>query len=259
MNNEITEIIFSDAIRDKLLKKEKFKNLIKTYTQKQPSFIDENNEVFWKRKILSENNKDYLTQRRINLVFKEILRHRKLRVLDIGVGQAYLEKLFKTKDAKVSFFGIDIVDIKPKKLFSLGCAKVKNLNRLPLKERSFEAITILEVLEHIKPNNVFAVLRELHRILQNDGILIISVPINENLEKISSYDKKRQGFINPNSHLRVYNKNLIVWELEHCGFKIEKIFEIIAFPKNGNLLTFLNKFLCYWKPNDLVIVARKAI
>lgn len=257
MNSKIKKIISVDKYRSELVDKQHYSDLIKSYFLTQPSFIDENNEKFWNSKICLENGEDYITQRRIRIIYKEIITRRVKHVLDIGVGQAYLEKLFFIKGVKVFFAGVDIVDIKPKYLFKLGCFKIKKITKLPFKNSSFKLITLLEVLEHIKAKYTFSVLHEISRVLDKGGILIVSVPVNENIGKISHYNKSKKGYVNPNSHMRMYHKNLLIWELQKSGFEIENYYEIIAFNKFGNFLNFANKFLNRWESNNLIIIARK--
>ncbi len=113
----------------------------------------------------------------------------------------------------------------------------------------FDAIFALEILEHIPPSKIFNVLEDIKKFLKMNGILIVSVPANEGLEKMNS---------NPSSHVRDYTKELISAELKLAGFDILDIKELYAF-KN---LYFFKKLIAKifkkkWKPNNIIIKARK--
>ncbi len=87
-----------------------------------------------------------------------------------------------------------------------------NLERPPFKDQQFECITILDVLEHAEDPE--AVLRELSRILKNQGIMIVTVPAFKFLW--SHHDEAL-------SHLRRYQKEELKELLENHGFEVDKI------------------------------------
>jgi len=251
-------MISVDERRTKLVLAERYEELVETYNQNYCAFLDQNNKNFWENKILNEVNNDFLTSRRVGIVIREMVRHGGKKLLDVGVGQAYLENRIIQKGLNIPIFGVDIVDpIFYKNLPHFKYRQVKNYKKLPYKNDAFAVMTCLDVLEHIEPKDLFSILKEFYRVLKRCGVLIVSVPVNENLEKISYYSKLHKKYVNPNSHLRDYNKNLISWELNHCGFKVNKIYEIIAFRRFGRLLTLVNTILRKWKPNNLVLLATK--
>lgn len=258
MDEKLLRIISADKERTKLVLEKKYKSLIKTYHEDCESFLDQNTKEFWQTKIFNEINNDFATLRRIEIVIKEIGRCTNKSLLDVGVGQAYLERCIAKRKKKITLSGVDILDeASYKGIPNFEYSRVIDYKRLPFINNRFGVVTCLEVLEHIKPRDVFLVLGELRRVLRKDGTLIVSVPVNENLKEISSYDKQRKKYINPNSHLRDYNKTLISWELSYCGFEVNKIYETVAFKRFGSPLTFINLILKRWKPNNLVLVARK--
>lgn len=56
------------------------------------------------------------------------------------------------------------------------------LNTLPFPDRSFDVLTSIAVLEHVPPAELTTDLREMHRVLKDDGVLIIALPTH-NLPK----------------------------------------------------------------------------
>jgi methionine biosynthesis protein MetW len=96
-------------------------------------------------------------------------------LLDAGCGQGDLYDLIKIKYAEI--YGVDI-DLKAlKRAKTKGYSTVKgdlNKETLPFRNSSFDAVVCLDVIEHlIDPRYL---LKEVHRVLKEGGILIISTP-----------------------------------------------------------------------------------
>lgn len=108
-------------------------------------------------------------------------------VLDLGCGEGFLISLIPSSLPK-RIVGIDISKIalekaketlKDKENVELQWGDAQNLN---LPEESFDKIVCSEVLEHVpQPKKVMI---EMHKVLKNNGLLVISVP-----------DEKRTQFI----------------------------------------------------------------
>ena len=128
-------------------------------------------------------------------------------------------------------------------------ADLLNLNRL-FKPNFFDVILAIEVLEHISPSKLFKLYADIHKLLKTNGKFIITVPINEGLEKMRT---------NPSAHVRDYSSSIIKKELELNGFTIENTFELFAFSKFYPMKQLLSKiFKNRWKPNSLIVIAAKA-
>lgn len=67
--------------------------------------------------------------------------------------------------------------------------------KLPINDASFSAVTSFETLEHVPDGSAFV--RELRRVLTDDGLLILSTPN-------ATYSKRRGGAPNP-FHIREYD------------------------------------------------------
>lgn len=239
-----------DEERTQLLRNGRFEDFANTYkTEVNKQNI--NTPKFWTNLLLKDvSNKDHMMMDRLNIVSK-LVSQQKGSVLNIGVGKGKLEEKLNKLDPNRKIFGLDITlpglhQATKTGKFAPICGSI---TELPIKSGSIKIITILEVLEHLYYDQIFSVLKSVKNKLTSDGTLIISVPINEN------YSSKH----NPNGHLRRYSKEIILEELRLSGFQADKIIELYAFSKQYYFKKFLTnfKYTNRWKPNDLIIVARK--
>lgn len=100
-----------------------------------------------------------------------------------------------------------------KEVYALDIAPQRGVDRLvlgdvtrslPFLEKSFDAVIIAEVLEHLIEDHV--ALMNLRRILRDDGALIVTVPFLHDL---------------PEVHVRIYSPPTIRRLLEACGFQVK--------------------------------------
>lgn len=119
-------------------------------------------------------------------------------------------------------------------------------------KKKYDIFCIFEVLEHISDRDTFSVLKKLFNSLNQDGFMMVAVPLNEPLMEM--YPS------NPNEHVRHYTKELICAELELAGFTIIKTQEFVAFSSHYFLKKLLSKTILRnrWKPNDLLILVQKS-
>lgn len=125
------------------------------------------------------------------------------------------------------------------------------------KEASFDVITLWHVLEHI--HNLDEMIQHFHHLLNENGILVISVPNVDALDRVmyeeywSAYDVPR--------HLYHFNKKTISTLMSRLGFKLENTYPLIFdsyyislhsewYKKSGKIAAILkaikNGFLSNW-------------
>lgn len=247
-----------EKFRQKLAEKKNFSKLIKTYKKYYPELSNSNTGKKWDKlnnAIISEQTYPMAFDR-VNLISKEI-KGSKIRVLDYGFGNGKLEELLWKRSSKnITLYGIDISPKsvqKATKHFPKWSFIKGSKEKLTFNNRYFDFITAMEVLEHINPSQVLSILKIFFRILKDNGKLIVSVPLNEQLEKML------QSGSNPNSHVRIYSPELIVAELKISGFRIIKMKYLYAFHNNYYLKSFITNLFPVFprKPNNLIIVAEK--
>ena len=130
--------------------------------------------------------------------------HPDMKCLDFG---AYLEygKIFNALKCKLYF--VDIV--------ALNVDAAMDIVGLGIKNNCIDLIICYHVLEHVY--NDLQALRELHRILNKNGTLILQVPWDPYRK---TYRKATQSTFNPNNHVREYGYDIIN-KIKKTGFKVK--------------------------------------
>lgn len=231
-------------------------NTLKTMYKKSHKEIEDlNKSHFWDSKLHKVQtliSQDSMTNERVSVAASYIFPDSK-KILDVGVGYGFLEeKLTKNNYYEFEMYGFDISKDAVnnlKKRFD-GNFIVGNIYKIPYNNIFFDVILALEVFEHISPSKIFNVIKDLKKILPKGKTLIVSVPLNENLENMPD---------NPSGHVREYTKELIFAELKMSGFEVIKYKELFAFNAFYRFKSFLQKSILQnkWKPNDIVIQAKR--
>jgi len=141
-------------------------------------------------------------------VVKQMLKHSKARlILDIGCAEGFITNYLSQLQAQV--IGIDI-----DQSLKIAKNKVKNadfiqasITHLPFKDGTFEAATLLEILEHLPNAAINKGIAEVNRVLKSGGTLIVSVPYKE---KITYTRCIHCGKLTPlYGHLQSFDENKI--------------------------------------------------
>ncbi|UYO93967.1 class I SAM-dependent methyltransferase [Pollutimonas sp. M17] len=125
------------------------------------------------------------------------------KVLDFGCGERPFEFYF-------SRFGAQAVacDLQQNRFGTVDVVLDRKAPKLPFEAGTFDAICLFDVLEHIEDD--LALLGELHRILKNDGLLLLSVPFMYRFHEI------------PHDYRR-YTPTGLQFVLTRSGFDVEEI------------------------------------
>lgn len=246
----------AEELRQNLAHKGSLSELRKTYTNGFAEIKDLNKNHFWNKRIVIDRpglKHNPIYQDKVAIVSR-YLRNQKGKLLDVGFGWGVLEKKVKNYSG-LEVFGIDISTeaVRYAKVNLKGEFKTANIFTIPFGDKEFDIVVALDILEHIRPSKVFSAYSEIGRVIKKGGTFIITIPMNEGLENMV----KRGS--NPVSHLRVYTPDLIQAELKLAGYNVVKTEYRFAFRKHYKLKNFAMKFdfLNYWKPNMMVIVAKK--
>lgn len=132
----------------------------------------------------------------------------KKRLLEVGPVKSFQDWLLAFALCNnIEYFSIDIEN-------RAGVRAVMDVKQLGFSDKSFDIIIYSHVLEHIKEDTI--TLGELRRVLQDDGIIFIMVPIDMRREETVEYNEP-----NPKEfgHVRLYGRDFLI-RLRKCGFKI---------------------------------------
>lgn len=243
-----------DKKRDVLARHNRLKEFADTYSSKY-DIENLNTGKYWNNIFENSGNlsaQSPMTKDKIVIIANEIP-YKNISILDLGMGDGFVEEILRERNTKYKLFGIDIskvsIDKANKNLkgeFILG--DVLKINRY-YNRKTFDSILAIELLEHISVSKLFSFYKNIHRLLKDDGKFIFSIPINENLHLMNT---------NPSAHIRDYSFPIIKTELNLNGFEIEKVKYLFAFNKYYFLKKMLSRVLrSRWKPNSLIIVAKK--
>jgi len=195
------------------------------------------------------NDFNYSVRRRCGYAISEIDKHNISKLLNIGSGQGYLEELFFSRKRKnISWTSLDITEYGLNRLKKYPINTVIGFaHDLPFDQNYFDCCVCMEVLEHIPKDMVGKVYTEIKRVLNNNGNLIISVPVFEPVSLIN----------HPVGHVRKYTPREIVSELLSNGFTIEKSRIIFPFDKNIYFKDLISKTFSLRRPSIIFISCRK--
>ncbi len=179
---------------------------------------------------------------RYNFLRKETKKYTKKgnKVLNIGIGLGFLEE-------KLSEDGFEVYALDPSKEVVKNLkaknikAKIGNIENHPFKKDFFDLIVISEVIEHIPKQNLKKAITEIHNILKYQGILIATVPYNENLQDNDTICPKCGNQFHRWGHHNTFKKKAFL-NLFQNNFKIKKI-KIMSFPDWAFSITRLIKAL----------------
>jgi SAM-dependent methyltransferase len=141
-------------------------------------------------------------------------------VLDVGCGTggvaACLAKRYQVFGTDTSPLAVDFC--RKRGLKNIHCG---TLDDAPFSENQFEAILLLDVIEHI--DNDENVLRQVWRLLRPGGFAVITVP---------AYNWLWSRHDDLNNHKRRYTASTLRAPIERAGFRIRKLsyFNCILFP-----------------------------
>lgn len=234
-----------------------FKVLRETYNKNFPEIKNYNTGKLWDEKndrgIIDKNDNPMAFDRYNS--FADLIPNSNINVLNIGVGAGDLEALVLNKKKKLKWYGIDIAEESIRNMsrnFPRGSYIKGNILDFTYKKNFFDICLASEVLEHIPPHKIFKVYENVLHILKKGGKFIVSVPLNEGLEKMV-----KEGY-NPNAHVRTYTEKLIKAELKIAGFNVIKEKKLYAFGKNYFLKSLIARFSFGLKhANNVIITAVK--
>lgn len=160
--------------------------------------------------------------------YKELLNYlinkeQKVRLLDVGCGFGYFLKYCEEQANGWELYGIDIseyaIDFAKKILESVKLMVADANEKIPFNDNYFDIVTMFDVIEHVR--SPYDVLKECYRILKPNGLICITTP---NLNALEKFWKGRSwhGYIDP-THIYLFTPDGLEFLVRRVGFKIETV------------------------------------
>ncbi len=156
-----------------------------------------------------------------NKKYNDLLTKEKINLLHFAP-EVVLYKMFNNMK-NVNYFP---VDLDPEYYESQGL-KIRdkvNMENIQYRDNTFDIIYNSHVLEHV-PNDIRA-MSELHRVLKQDGICVIMVPMSKNVKTFENpqYNtpELRLKYFGQEDHVRIYGKDFKN-RLVSVGFNVEEV------------------------------------
>lgn len=143
-------------------------------------------------------------------------------LLDIGSGAGYFLNYCKKQEFTVKGVEPDL-DTRERSIQQFGLEVYEENALNTFSENSFDVITLWHVLEHI--DNLEMRFHQMHRLLKENGILIIAVP-NPSSFDAKYYERYWAGYDVPR-HLWHFSPDNIMTLTAQYNFKVIKIFPMI--------------------------------
>lgn len=248
-----------EEYRQHLALKKNKKQFKETYSVRFPHIEDKNTAQSWEKQLHdSPGAIDPITKARIDTTAKFVYPlNETTTILDIGIGNAWVEKKLIQKYGKKKFAitGVDITKQNLSKIHKEIGAEVHigDILDMPtkIKKQKYDYILLLEVLEHIPYVSTFKALKTIHSHLKKNGHFIISIPVYEDLEV-----KIAEGR-NYSHHVRRYTPDIVKMELNIAGFSVVEEKWLYAFGKLHGFKSAIARITGVRKPNVVVLKCKK--
>jgi SAM-dependent methyltransferase len=200
---------------------------------------------------MTRNEADMAFKKRVQTIFDWVDTSEDNVILDMPCGRGFYLNMLRYV-SKATIIGAELEwDVIKKAQANVGHLDIPlqqaNLYHLPYADKSFDAVILSEILEHVDDD--VAGLREAYRVLKPNGIVAVTVPhanypfwwdpINKTLETVFKTHIQHGTFAGIwANHVRLYTPNELRSSLEMAGFKVEeeRSFTHHSFPFIHNLV-----------------------
>ncbi len=144
-------------------------------------------------------------------------------ILNIGVGNGFLEKLLQKNRKKVHSLdpsSAAIVGLKESLGLSDSAVKVGYSQEMPFPDSCFDVVIMSEVIEHLDDEVLSKTLQEVRRVLRPGGRFIGTVPADENLKESLCVCPKCSHIFHRWGHIQDFNekrlKKILSIQFDNC-------------------------------------------
>lgn len=144
------------------------------------------------------------------------------RVLDFGCGSGAASRLLV--DAGHQVTGVDVsesgIRVATREVHGATFHLIDNEGQLPFADASFDVCFCTEVIEHLL--DVPGFLREIHRVLADQGMFIITTPYHGWIKNLIIITRNFDVHFSPtDEHVRFFSRSSLTRALVEAGFRVE--------------------------------------
>ena len=138
--------------------------------------------------------------------------------LDVGFGNGSL--IFTAQEFGFDAVGVDLRKSSVETMQSLGFQAYCQLVETIEFEKQISVVSMMDVLEHIPyPKKV---LTEIHKKMEKDGCLLISMPNTENIIWKIMTEQNKNPYLGELEHYHNFSRTRLVSLLDECGFDYKR-------------------------------------
>ena len=175
-----------------------------------------------------------------------------IEILDFGCGPGFLWDHACNLQAKWNYSALDFSPDSVAKVIKKGVGHPNfkgaySVTEMPtsLPSEYFDAVLLIEVVEHLTDAHLHGTLSEITRLLKPGGVVVISTPNNEDMAASTRFCPDCGAIFHQWQHVRSWDLNSLSMVLRQYGFEIVR-YEVLDFCAQGlfrQLLRFVKKFL----------------
>lgn len=175
-----------------------------------------------------------------------------IRVLDFGCGPGFMWEHLTALGARWEYTGIDFSPDSVRKTEQKGqghpqFAGVHHVTQLPtpLPAERFDAVLLVEVVEHLKDEYLDGTLREVSRVLKRGGMVVVTTPNEEDLSACTKFCPECGAVFNEWQHVRNWSVPSLRHRFQQHGFegRIVQTLDFTASRPLRRMLQFVRRVL----------------
>jgi 2-polyprenyl-3-methyl-5-hydroxy-6-metoxy-1,4-benzoquinol methylase len=151
-----------------------------------------------------------------------------LSILDFGCGPGFIWEHILKLNAQWSYTGIDfspdsVAEISQKGAGHKQFVEAQHITTLPTRfeNSQFDAVLLLEVVEHLNDEYLSGTLNEIARVIKPGGILVVSTPNEEDLSASTRFCPECGAIFHEWQHIRNWSVNTLAEKLASHGFALD--------------------------------------
>lgn len=195
-----------------------------------------------------------------------VAKRKSARILDFGCGTGHFLKSISQLRPDIQLCGADFshdsIRIAQKTCDAIDpLPDLRTLGSMPTPWAggSFDAIFSLEVVEHLSDVALEAMLSEIHRLLRDDGYVVITTPNDENLEQLHTCCPNCGRTFHIWQHVRSWSRDSLIEFMSQYGFTLVSASSTELRPPRARFLLWAARTvgLMKSKPPRILAIFRK--